>query len=184
MIELVKRLAKPAPAAIDFAEVRFSPLLENPLIVSGELRYAGPASLDRRVKAPYEEETQIRGDSVRVLRAGESVRSFALRRAPELRGLLTGFSALLAGDTAALEREFQIDASGTPERWTLLLTPHDARTRKRLEQIEVHGQDDAPRCLTLNTANDGLSVMLLGAAAQETPAPDVTREAVLARCTA
>jgi len=34
---LIQRLAKPAPAIIDFTEVRFSTLLKQPLIVSGTL---------------------------------------------------------------------------------------------------------------------------------------------------
>jgi len=54
---LIGRLAKPAPATISFTEVRFSKLLRAPLIVSGDLGYAGPESLDRRVTAPYREST-------------------------------------------------------------------------------------------------------------------------------
>ena len=85
---LIGRLAKPAPATIAFREVRFSPLVDEPLIVAGELGYAGPTSLDRRVTQPYRETVSIRGESVRVEREGEPTRSFGLNRAPELRGLL------------------------------------------------------------------------------------------------
>jgi Outer membrane lipoprotein carrier protein LolA-like len=163
---LIQRLAKPAPASIAFQEVRFSALLSRPLIVAGELGYSGPASLDRRVTTPYQETTMIRGASVRVEREGEPTRSFALKRAPELSGLLTGFSALLTGDVAALERSFSIEMSGDAASWQLQLTPKDATARRRLRQILIDGRRDQPRCFSMLNTDGGASVMLLGEAAQ------------------
>jgi hypothetical protein len=170
---LIAKLARPAPSQIAFKEVRFSPLLKAPLIVAGELAYAGPTSLDRRVLEPYREHTQIRGDSVRVEREGAASRTFALRRAPELRGLLSSFAALLAGDHQTIAREFDASLTGAAERWTLTLTPRDARARKKLSRIVIDGAADAPRCFTLHNADGGASVMLLGAAAASPIAPDV-----------
>jgi hypothetical protein len=181
---LIGRLAKPAPASIAFREVRFSSLVNEPLIVSGELAYAGPASLDRRVSTPYRETIEIRGESVRVEREGERARTFGLNRAPELRGLLSGFSGLLTGDPAAIERSFRTDASGTDDSWTLQLTPADTRARRRLQQIVVNGRGDVPRCFTMLTADGGASVLLLGDMAdRELPAP-TTRDALEQLCRA
>ena len=173
---LIQRLAKPAPAIIDFTEVRFSTLLKQPLIVSGTLGYAGSANLDRHVTRPYREDTEIRGESVRVIREGEPVRSFALKRAPELRGLLTAFTALLAGDHAAVGREFEIAPSGDENLWKLVLTPRDARVRKRVPSILINGRKDLPRCFTIVNDNGGASVMLLGAASQRELQQPLTRE--------
>jgi hypothetical protein len=179
---LIRRLAHPAPATIAFAEVRFSALLKEPLVVSGELSYQGANSLDRRVTQPYNETTEIRGESVRVLREGETTRSFALKRSPELRGLLTGFSALLAGDASTLEGVFDAKVTPDGDAWTLELTPTDARLRKRLKQIAIQGHNDMPRCFTIMNADGGASVMLLGEAAA-TPVPKgVTQDNVLQRC--
>lgn len=151
-------------------------MLKQPLIVSGTLGYAGPATLDRHVTKPYREDTEIRGESVRVSREGEPVRSFALKRAPELSGLLTAFTALLAGDRDAVGREFEIAASGDEATWQLKLTPRDARVRKRVPGIQIDGRKDLPRCFTIANDNGGASVMLLGAAAAtELPQP-LTRE--------
>src|SRR5215204_5100124 len=63
---LIGRLAKPAPATVAFREVRFSTLVNEPLIVAGELVYTDATSLDRRVTQPYRETVAIRGESVRV----------------------------------------------------------------------------------------------------------------------
>src|SRR5689334_2459389 len=77
---LIGRLAKPAPATVAFREVRFSSLVNEPLIVAGELGYSGPGSLDRKVTQPYNETVAIRGESVRVEREGEQPRTFGLNR--------------------------------------------------------------------------------------------------------
>jgi hypothetical protein len=181
---LIGRLAKPAPATVAFREVRFSALVNEPLIVAGELVYTDATSLDRRVTQPYRETVAIRGESVRVEREGSPPRSFGLNRAPELRGLLSGFTALLAGDPAALERNFSIVANGSDAAWTLELTPTDKRARRRMQQIVVNGRADVPQCFTMLTANGGASVLLLGAAAdRELPRP-TTLEALKQLCSA
>jgi hypothetical protein len=190
---LIARLARPAPANVRFTEARFSSLLREPLVVSGELGYSGPASLDRRVETPYHETTTIRGDSVRVEREGEQPRSFALKRAPELQGLLTGFTALLTGDAAALHRSFDVAASGSDESWSLVLKPSDPRARRRLQQITIDGRGDTPRCFSIltpasTTSTSGApgtaSIMLLGdAAAAELP-KDLSPDALAGLCRA
>lgn len=159
-----------------------SPLLREPLTVSGELGYAGPDNLDRRVTQPYEELTQIRGESVRVERTGEAVRSFALRRAPELRSLLASFAALLSGDLAGIERAFDVQVSGSEQTWTLQLTPRDAKTRRRLQRIEISGHGELPRCFAVLNADGGASVMLLGDESKTDVRGDVTLESLAARC--
>jgi hypothetical protein len=179
---LIRRLAKPAPASIDFTEIRFSPLLQQPLVVSGTLGYSGPAALDRHVIHPYREDTEIRGESVKVTRAGEPVRSFALKRAPELQGLLKAFTALLAGDQTEVEKDFTVMAMGDETAWQLILTPRDARARRRVKQVEIDGHEGTPRCFAVVNANEGASVMLLGAAADsELPQP-LTREWITRFC--
>jgi hypothetical protein len=178
---LIARLARPAPASIAFKEVRVSPLLREPLVIAGELEFSGPASLDRHVREPYREDTSIRGESVRVEREGEQPRSFALKRAPELRGLLTGFSALLSGDVTVLKRSFDVQAQGSEESWTLQLMPLDTRARRRLQKIEIRGHDSTPRCFSLLNADGGVSVMILGDAAGDV-AKGVTLEALQELC--
>ena len=178
---LIARLAKPAPASIAFTEVRVSPLLREPLVVSGELEFSGPGSLDRHVRKPYREDTSIRGESVRVEREGEQSRSFALKRAPELRGLLTGFSSLLSGDVPGLKQSFDVQAQGTEASWTLQLVPLDARARKRLQKLEIVGHDATPRCFSLLSGDGGASVMVLGEATASVP-EKVTLESLKGLC--
>jgi hypothetical protein len=179
---LITGLAREAPAAVAFVEARFSSLLREPLIVSGELRYAGPGELERRVTQPYRETTTIRGDLVRVERDGETPRTFGLRRAPELAGYLTAFGALLAGDAAALDDAFAVAAAGEDPAWTLTLTPRVERTRRRIAAIEVRGHGREPLCVATRDTQGGGSVLLLAAATAAPIASDASLEALLARC--
>jgi hypothetical protein len=157
-------------------------MLKEPLVISGVLGYAGEQALDRRVLSPYREETQIRNDRVTVRRDGEPERRFALRRAPELQGLLHAFSALLAGDHAALDEEFTIVAKGTTQSWQIELTPRDSRLRERIPQFLIDGRDKQAQCFWLPGTDAGLSVMLLGALAHtELPSP-LTREWLQMTC--
>jgi Outer membrane lipoprotein carrier protein LolA-like len=177
--DLIARLARPAPSSIAFVEVRFSPLLVEPLVVGGELDYEGAGTLRRRVETPYRETTTLGGETVRVERDGESPHTFALRRAPELRGLLTGMVGLLGGDSAFLHEHFGVTAAGDDAAWRLDLTPADDRLRQRLLAITVTGAAGDPHCFVIRDTKGGASVMLLGAAAARAlPQPIVLAELV------
>jgi hypothetical protein len=160
---LVERLAREAPSTVAFTEARFSKLLRQPLVVSGELAYLGAGSLDRRVTRPHRETTTIRGNTVRIEREGQDARSFALERVPELEGFLTAFGALLSGDSTALERTFAVAASGDEAGdWMLELTPLDERARRRVTIVSIYGSGDELRCLATSDTKETGSVMMLG----------------------
>jgi len=178
---LIARLKRTAPASIAFVDVRFSTLLVEPLVVGGTLVYEGDGSLTRRVETPYREESAIRGETVRVERDGEEPRTFALRRAPELRGLLTGMIGLLAGDASFIAEHFAVTKTGDDQRWRLGLAPTDDRLKQRLSEIVVAGAAE-PECFVIRDSQGGASVMLLGAAAaRPLPAPLALPE-LLAHC--
>jgi hypothetical protein len=159
--ELLARLEREPPSSIAFVEVRLSLLLVEPLVVSGMLDYENSTTLRRRVDTPYVETTTISGEGVRVERDGKS-RTFALRRAPELRGLLTGMVGLLGGDTALLSQHFSVTATGDDNAWRLDLLPTDDRVTQRLRAISVAGRADDLECFVIHDTQGGESVMLLG----------------------
>lgn len=180
--ELIARLERRPPSSISFTEVRLSSLLAEPLVVSGTLDYVDEETLRRRVESPYRETTILSGDTARIERDGEPPRTFALRRAPELKGLLAGMIGLLRGNATALEADFTIAASGSDERWRLDLTPANARLRDRLAEVAVFGRGSEPYCYVLRDERGGASVMLLGAAAEQPlPQPTALPE-LLAHC--
>jgi hypothetical protein len=182
--ELIRQLARKAPASVAFTEARFSALLREPLVVSGELLFAGPDSLDRSVTKPYREHTSIRGESVHLERDGERERTLSLSRVPELRALLSGFVALLTGDAASIRKDFNVESGGDEQSWSLELTPVDASARRRLNEILVNGSGTEPRCFSMLDTKGGASVMLLGEASDTNVQKDTTLKGLLSLCRA
>ena len=163
---LIAGLAQPAPAHTAFVEVRYVGVLTRPLILHGKLVWLGGAKLERDVAAPYRETTTISGDQVRIVRPGQPPpQTIDLGRAPELKGLLTGFRALLSGDAALLRATFAVSASGDARAWTLELKPRDAALARRLAGISVDGSGHRLRCLRMDQSNGDTSFTLLGALA-------------------
>ncbi len=179
---LLQQLARPAPATTPFVEVHFSPLLSRPLVVSGELEYAGPDSLARTVEKPYSEHTEIHGDTVSVVRGNGQPRTFSLQRAPELKTLLSSFSALLGGNRQQLEQSFTLTVSGDAARWTLGLTPRDRRVSQRVTRITVNGEAGSPRCMITAAPDGSVTVMLMEAAARAQLPVDIDRAALEKVC--
>jgi Outer membrane lipoprotein carrier protein LolA-like len=172
---LLQHLARPAPATTPFVEVHFSPLLSRPLMVSGELEYAGPDSLARNVEKPYSEHTEIHGDTVSVTRGNGKPRTFSLQRAPELKTLLSSFSALLGGNRQQLEQSFNLTVSGDDAHWTLGLTPRDSHVSQRVTRITVNGAAGSARCMTTAAPDGSVTVMLMEDAAHTELPNDIDR---------
>ncbi|HEY6543487.1 MAG TPA: LolA-related protein [Dokdonella sp.] len=163
---IVARLERTPPARTPYTEVRWSSLLERPLVLRGELEYLGPGKLGKRVDAPYREQLTVADGQAQVQRGEGAVRSFSLGQAPELEGFLRGFAALLGGDAAALERDFTLDASGDDAAWRLVLKPRDRRLALRIRAIEVDGADGAARCFRTRQADGDLAVLLVESLAE------------------
>jgi hypothetical protein len=181
---LLARLARPAPDSTSFVEVRYSSLLDKPILVSGHLEHQADGALVRRVESPYQEVTVLQGENVSVERAGSKPRRFSLDRAPELRGMLASFGALLKGDRAMLEQYFAVTVSGSDALWEITLTPRNEKLKRRLTNIVVDGAGDRPRCFALHEPDGDESLMALGVAGPgDLPAPP-ERKALEAWCTA
>jgi len=179
---LIASLRRPAPADTAYTEVRFVHVLRRPMVLRGELHYGGAGQLGKRVDAPYRETTTVAANAVRVQREGKDERRFSLDRAPELGALLSGFSALLGGDGAALNRDFSVEAVQHDAAWRLTLKPRSAALAKQLSAMIVDGRGGEPRCFTLNEADGDASVMLLGDLANAALSDPPTRAATATLC--
>ena len=163
-------------------EVRYSALLTTALVASGELEHRADGSLVRRVLDPYRETTTLQDEQVLVEREGSKSRRVSLDRAPELRGMLASFGALLQGDLAMLDRYFKVTTLGSDERWRIDLSPRDAKLAARLSAIHLDGALDRPRCMTMVEPDGDATVMALGVSDRsELPSP-LEREPLQAWC--
>jgi hypothetical protein len=158
---LVASLKRAAPSRTAYTEIRFSGLLDRPLILHGELEYLGPAELGKRVNTPYREQTTIANGEATVRRGERAPRTFSLSQAPELEGFLRGFAALLGGDAPALARDFELAVSGAAANWQLTLKPRDSRLARRISAIEVDGANRTPRCFRTRDVDGDVSILLV-----------------------
>lgn len=181
--KLLARLARPAPDSTSFVEVRYSSLLAKPIVVSGRLEHREGGSLVRRVEWPYQEVTELKGENVSIVRTGSRPRRFTLDRAPELRGMLASFGAILQGDRQMLDQYFAVTARGSDARWEITLTPRGDKLKRRLSRIVVDGADNRPKCFTLDEPDEDASLMALGAAGPAALPASLEREALHAWCT-
>jgi hypothetical protein len=178
---LVRSLAQAPPTRTAFAEARFSPLLDRPLLVSGELVWNGGAHLERNVTRPYAEATVIADGEVAVTRAGHGTRHFSLDRAPPLKALLQSLVAVLSGDPQRLEGLFDARVDGNTAAWILTLTPQATALQGKLAHIRLDGGRQTLRCIEIGEAGGGYTVDLLGTLAAQMPAAP-TRETLTALC--
>ena len=179
---ILEKLARPAPVSTPFVELRGSAMLKAPLRIEGEYARPDEATLVREVRAPYAETTTIRDGEATIAREGRRPRSFALSRAPELAGLQASFGALLAGDAAALERDYRIDADGSRQDWTLVLTPRAAALAASVSDITLRGRGAELRCIeTRPVEGEPQRTLLAGAARAAMDAGDAADHVALCR---
>ena len=179
---ILQRLARPAPVSTPFVELRGSAMLKAPLRIEGEYARPDDETLVREVRAPYAETTTIRGGEATIAREGRRPRSFALSRAPELAGLQASFGALLAGDAAALERDYRIESSGRREDWTLVLVPRGEALAASVRDITLRGRGAELRCIeTRPVDSEPQRTLLAGAARAAIAAGDAADDAALCR---
>ena len=180
-LQLVRSLAQKPPTRTPFAEARFSPLLDQPLLLSGTLGWEGGQRLRRDVAEPYVESTVIADGEVALTRAGHGTRHFSLDRAPPLKALLQSMVAVLSGDPAQLEGVFNARVEGSAQAWTLTLTPVQPALKLSLSHLRLEGGPHTLYCLETAEAKGTVSIDLLGPLATQMPkAP--TREALTTLC--
>jgi hypothetical protein len=156
--------------------VRYSKLLDQPLIVQGQLEYHEDGALVRAVSDPFRERTTIQGDSVTIERVGKSPRRFALRRAPELRSMLAAFGAVLGGSRASLEQDFTLAPEGDERKWRLAMKPKSASVGKYVRDIVIQGRENEPRCIVITEPSGQSSITLVGEAASASLPQPVARD--------
>jgi hypothetical protein len=104
--------------------------------------YEAPDHLEQRTLKPHPQSLVVDHGLV-TLQLGERERTLRLADYPQLLPLVESVRATLAGDRAALEREFKLEFSGALAHWELLLVPRDPALALQLRHIRLSGEGDA-----------------------------------------
>jgi outer membrane lipoprotein-sorting protein len=144
--ELMRLLAARRHGEVSFVEQHFIAILKRPTESFGELVYDAPDKLEKRTLEPKAESLLVDGDVLTIRRGGSS-RVLDLKAYPEVLPFVESIRATLAGDRAALERNFRVQFAGDLARWRLILVPLDGKAAKKIAQVSIDGMRD--RLLTV-----------------------------------
>lgn len=155
---LMQSLALQRGGKATFSEKKYIALLDRPVESSGELVYRPPARLEKRTLKPSVESLVLDGD-VLVVERGKQKYTLQLQQYPEVTAIVGSIRNTLAGDLAALQRQYRVDLLGSPENWSLTLLPSDARIATIVQRILISGTRDEVRQIEMLQADGDRSVM-------------------------
>ncbi len=123
-----------------FVEEKTIALLAAPIRSEGEVHFAAPGTLMRRVTAPTASAALIERGRLTMLANGRR-QEIDLTSNAVVGGFVSSFADVLAGDRVALERTYRVDysrlASGD---WKLTLRPRGAPLNQFLSEMEMVGR--------------------------------------------
>lgn len=158
--DLMKTLAANPGGKATFIEKRQLAVLDKPLVMTGDLVYAPPAYLEKRVLTPKPEILILDGDRLRYEAAGKKA-TININTQPELVGFIDSIRGTLTGNQRKLEDNYVLTLSGTPKRWTLILLPNDQQIAKYVLKITISGHDDKVTTIEYLQADGDKSVMTI-----------------------
>lgn len=136
----LQRLLQATPRhEVRFTETRESPWLSAPVQSSGTLN-ATPAVLEKRVEQPRRETWRILPDRMQwTSPASGATKDILFADVPAAAALADAMRHAMAGDLAALDKDFALRLNGDERVWTVQLTPRRAEVSRTLKQLELQG---------------------------------------------
>lgn len=158
--QLMRDLAQTRSGRASFIEKKSIAVLDQPVESSGELFYRAPDHLERRTLKPKAESMTVDAGTL-VIERGRQKHQLQLQDYPELAAFIDSIRGTLAGDRAALERNYRLSLDGTAERWTLQLLPVNEKMQAVVSRIRIAGVRDAVRSIEITQADGDSSLMLI-----------------------
>jgi hypothetical protein len=132
-------------------------LLAAPLVSEGTLHYATPGRLVRRTESPDLAVALLEGSRLRFRDAGGE-QSLDLDAMPAARQFLESFTALVAGDRAALARSYDLEfVPQGATAWRLTMRPRVPALSRVFRAVEVAGDGVALRTLVVREVSGDVS---------------------------
>jgi hypothetical protein len=136
------------PSRIRFYEEKHNSMLAEPLRLTGTLEYDGPGYLRKIVQTPFAESFAIDGDQI-VVNRNDETQVLNLNRSRSMQLFVQVFQAILAGDNARIDHDFETTLAGTADAWSVMLVPRLQRMRKRVPKLQLEGDAEALQRITI-----------------------------------
>lgn len=157
---LLARLTQLKGMRARYREEKRIVLLKRPLVSEGEVRFAAPNLLLRKVERPEPATVLLEGEQLRVADSS-GTRNLDLSQSPVVRQLVLTFVHVLSGNREALERLYTLRFEALPaQRWQLTMTPKTSELGKLLTCATLEGHDAVVERLALQERSGDSTTML------------------------
>jgi len=160
--QLMNDLARNPGGKAKFVEKKFIALLDKPVVSTGELSYSAPDRLEKRTLTPKPETLRLDRETLSIERERQKL-TINLGNQPEALAFVDSLRGTLTGNRAALEKNYLLHLSGTPDKWVLTLLPSDEKIATFVQRIVVAGSRNQIRSIEYLQADGDRSLMLIEA---------------------
>ena len=160
--QLMNDLARNPGGKAKFVEKKFIALLDKPVVSTGELSYSAPDRLEKRTLTPKPETLRLDRETLSIERERQKL-TINLGNQPEALAFVDSLRGTLTGNRAALEKNYLLHLSGTPDKWVLTLLPSDEKIAAFVQRIVVAGSRNQIRSIEYLQADGDRSLMLIEA---------------------
>ncbi|GIL38198.1 LolA-related protein [Roseiterribacter gracilis] len=164
LADLLQTMRGVKQADATFVERRDIQLLSVPINTSGRLTYVAPDRLEKLTLEPRRELMTVTAREVTIAPDDAEPTVIPLDQAPELRALVDGLRATLAGDERALLRSYDATFSGRADAWQLDLVPKSSRLQQLVRSLHIEGSGTSIRKVdTVDASGDRASMTITAA---------------------
>jgi len=167
--QLMQSLAQVKSAFAQFTETKRIAILTTPLQSTGTLSYAAPDQMDKITSTPVPERFSLSGNLVTITGQDNQPHILKLAAAPQIQGLAEGIVGTLAGNLPLLDQLYDLQLSGAPVSWQLVLRPKDAGTKHMIAWIAIRGAQNRIESIETESANGDDSKMSINETVSDGP---------------
>jgi outer membrane lipoprotein-sorting protein len=139
--DLLSSFREVAGMEAHFREEKRIELLRAPLISEGQIYFLAPDRLARHVTSPSPSVMVINGLTISFRDSSHRTESLSLDQNPVARLFVDSFLKILAGDSAALGRIYDMTlTAGSRGTWALRLTPKAPPLSQLVDEIDLRGR--------------------------------------------
>lgn len=155
--QLDRQLSEPPVIRGDFTQHKQLRALPQPLTSRGHFVLAPEFGLLWQLRQPLQQDYRITDQGVALRQSGTWQTTDTQRAAAEYNRL---FLAVLRGDSSALERDFELQLTGSAEAWQLILTPRSKLLQQIFTGITISGGATVEQVQLRETQGDSTLLML------------------------
>lgn len=164
--QLMHLLAQKKSGKATFVEKKYLGIIDQPIVSTGSLAFVAPDKLEKRTLTPKPESLVLNGGILTIDRPGKQRMMVSLEEYPEVAAFIESIRGTLAGDLTALQKLYQLELTGSADKWQLVLVPKQERMSSIFSSIRIGGMHAEVKTIDLEQRDGDRSEMVI------TPAPD------------